>query len=165
MQLGSILSSNPGEPMVSWPVEFYLLRFSPEGPKRVRVQALLLPVSEAERQRSNVEAMQFLRTDPNSPWRATEQTADNGEFHRYEGTDVSIGDEQIYKFLTYALHDAEDPSKRLVREIDYPVFRKGLVRAQVQWLHSEYTKLIEQEYPEIVSQKQKDKLVAEAQGK
>jgi hypothetical protein len=51
--------------------------------------------------------------------------------------------------MTYALHDADSPVTKFVGSNDYHTFRDGIIRAQVDWLHSVYDKYISDEYPEL----------------
>lgn len=161
MQLGNILNLDPGVPVVSVPVEFSFLKYSPEGPRRVRIKAQLLPVPEAERQKSKAEALKFLLTDPGSPYREVPPESKDKGKSLPPPRDV-LHSEEVYKLMAYALYDEEDPSKRLVAPHEYPLFRAGLVMEQVEWLFQQYRKLIEDEYPELLSPEEHQALVSEA---
>lgn len=165
MQLGNILNLDPGVPVVSSPVEFSFLKYSTEGPKRVRIKAQLLPVSEADRQKSKAEALKFLFTDPNSSYREIPEDPKEKQKDRSKPLAPpkdAIVSEELYKLIAYALYDEEDPTKRLVAPHEYPLFRAGLVMAQVEWLVKEYHQLIDDEYPETLPPEEHQALVNEA---
>lgn len=139
MQLGSILTASPGEPCAVKEVEFHLMRKTGQGRQRHRVKAVLLPVSEADRQAAKRDAVSYLRTTP--------------EYQERDGflppiPPHAVEQETVYKFLSYALHDAENPLTKFVGASDYVLFRDGIVAEQVAWLTRVYDKFITDEYPE-----------------
>lgn len=159
MQLGSILDGDGGEPTVGRTVEFRILKTTAKGKQRYRVKAKLYPVSEADRQQSEREALTYLRTAPGSPYRPKEDAPPA------EIPEKVLREERAYRFLIYALFTPEDSRVRLVGAEDYEAFRQGLIYEQVTWLNGEYADMIAQEYPEILPEDQKRKLVEQAAGK
>ncbi len=158
MKLGNLLTASPAEPIVTWPVEFHVLRQGPDGLRRIRVKAWFMPVSEADRHKAEYEAAEFLRTHPESSYR---QEDNKPVVFTPMGP---LTAEKNYKLLSYALHDEEN-HRLIVDTVDYLMFRKGIVAEQASWLVEQYDKFIKQEYPEIVPPEQKNKLVDEATGK
>lgn len=140
MQLGTILSGSPGEPCATKEVEFHLMRDSAQGRQRYRVKAVMLPVSEADRQAARRDAVSYLRTLP--------------AYRESEGVSPPIPqgvveNEAVLKFLAYALHDIDNPLAKFVGSNDYHSFRSGLTVEQVLWLNKVYEKYIDDEYPEL----------------
>ncbi len=140
MQLGNILSSSPGEPCATKEVEFHLMKLTAQGRQRYRVKAVLLPVSEADRLAARRDAVTFLRSLP--------------EYMDRDGASppipqYAVDNEVGYKFLAYALHDADNPIVKFVGANDYHAFRSGLVLEQMLWLNDVYARFIRDEYPEI----------------
>lgn len=159
MQLGSILDGDGDEPTVGRPVEFRILKTTAKGKRRYRVKAVLYPVSEAERQQSQREALNYLRTAPGSPYRQKEDQP------LPEIPDMVLREERSYRFLAAALYTAEDSRVKLVGAEDYEAFRQGVVLEQVQWLNGEYDDMIANEYPELITKEQREQLVRQAAGK
>lgn len=145
MNLGNILSSSVGEPCASRRIEFHLMRQTPQGRQRYRVEAVLFPVSEADRQAARRDAVAFLRTLP--------------EYREQEGLDhvprvplipqAVIDNEALIKFLAYALHDVDNPIVKFVDSQSYGRFRDGITVEQLAWLNRTYERFIEDEYPEL----------------
>ena len=140
MQLGNILSSSPGEPCATKEVEFHLTRPTAQGRQRYRVKAVLLPVSEADRQAARRDAVTFLRTLP--------EYAERDGFIPPIPQSV-IENETLIKFLATALHDADNPVSKFVDAPSYGRFRDGITVEQLVWLSRTYDKFISDEYPEI----------------
>ena len=153
MQLGAILDAGDGEPLVGRPVEFRIKKQTAKGPRVMRVKAVLLPVGEADRQQSKRDALTYLRTTAGSSYRKVE-----GEPEPPIPGDV-LGEERSYQLLRYALHDADDPSVRLLGPADYERFRQGLTVEQVNWLGREYDALIEEQYPETLTPERRKQLL------
>lgn len=146
MNLGSILSSSAGEPCATRRVEFHLMRQTAQGRKRYRVEVLLLPVSEADRQAARRDAVAFLRTLPEY----REQEGVGGDPPRLPVIPQTVVDNEAFiKFLTYALHDVENPIVKFVDSQSYGRFRDGLTVEQLAWLNRTYERFIEDEYPEL----------------
>lgn len=140
MNLGNILSSSAGEPCATRQVEFHLMRQTAQGRQRYRVQALMLPVSEADRQAARRDAVAYLRTLP--------------EYREKDGQlpllpQAVVDNEALLKFLTSALHDLDNPIVKFVDSQSYGRFRDGITVEQLAWLHRTYEKFIEDEYPEL----------------
>lgn len=159
MQLGSILDSDGDEPTMGRPVEFRILKTTAKGKRRYRVKAILYPVSEADRQQSQREALTYLRTAPGSPYRQKEDQP------LPEIPESVLREERSYRFLATALHTTEDSRVKLVGAEDYETFRQGVVLEQVLWLNREYDDMIAQEYPEVLTKEQREQLVRQAAGK
>ncbi len=140
MQLGNILSSSPGEPCVGKEVEFHILRQTAQGRQRYRVKAILLPVSEADRQAARRDAVSYLRT-------LTEYAEKEGYVPPIPPAVVE--NETLIKFLCCALHDADNPIAKFVDSQSYGRFRDGITVEQLVWLNRTYDKYISDEYPEI----------------
>ncbi len=160
MKLGNILTQNPGVPIIEWPVEFHLIKETGGQKERIRIEAYLQPVSESERLKSASEAVQFLRTNPNSPF--FKKLKEDPSFEIPEDT-LSL--ERSYRFLMYALYSKEDSGvlERLItNDGDYQLFRAGCIRKVIDLLFVRYSELIEQEYPETLLAEQEQELEEEA---
>lgn len=139
MNLGSILSSTPGEPCASREVEFFLLKQTAQGRQRFRVKGALLPVGEADRLAARRDALAYLRTLP--------------EYAERDGVSPpipqsAVEQETVYKFLQQALHDPDNLLAKLIDSASYGAFRSGILAETVQRLIKAYDTFIAQEYPE-----------------
>lgn len=139
MNLGTILSSTPGEPCASREVEFLLMRMTAQGRQRYRVKGALLPVGEADRLAARRDALAYLKTLP--------------EYAERDGVSPpipasAVEQETVYKFLQAALHDPENLLCKLVDSSSYGAFRSGILAETVQRLVTAYDKFISDEYPE-----------------
>lgn len=143
MRLGNLLSQKGGIPETGRPVRFQL-RVKHKDGSTVRhwAEALLLPVSEADRAGANAAAADFCAG------------ADSGP---------ELADEKVYRFLQKALRDPEAPAQLFVRNDEMEAFRAGVTRDQVDWLYGEYKALIKSEYPELITRDQEKKLGEEAE--
>ena len=158
MNLGSILAQSEAIPIIEWPVEFHFMK--PGQKERIRIQAFLFPVSEADRARSRIEALQFLKTSPSSPFykifqKEEEDTKNRRGFSKdaFEIPEEEMNVEKQYKFISYALYVKDEAGNigRLVKnESDYVIFREGLVVRVLGYIYQRYNELIDQEYPEIL---------------
>ena len=167
MKLGNILSHTPGIPIIEWPVEFHIMKMTGNGndqKERIRVEAYLQPVSESDRLRSASEALHFLRTNPNSPF--AKKVKELGDAFEIPEDELSL--EKGYRFLMYALYSKDENGslERLISsEIDYQLFRNGVIRKVIDFLFGKYSELIQQEYPETITPEEQQELEEEAEKK
>lgn len=151
MNLGEILSSQEsGKALVGRLVTFQVVR------KRIRhsVTAMFFPVGEAERQQTKRDAVKFLRTLPDY------QKDEDGTLPVIPA-DV-LSEERQYKFLAAALHNPDNPDAKFILNKDYATFREGVVVDQINWLGREYDRYIRDEYPEVLTEKDRKDLEDEA---
>jgi len=149
MQLGSVLSSDIGTPVVGRDVEFHLLR--PKGLEgkqtRVRCKATLLFVPEHDRRQSKRAAAEAMRLEyGDKPVPEDEQR----------------NEEQI-RFLAQALHDSDNLAAKFIDGNNFEQFKAGLVPAVTNWLMLEYLDLLKVEYPECIDPEERRRLEAEAE--
>lgn len=140
MNLGTILSSSPGEPCASREVEFFLMRQTAAGRQRYRVKGALLPVGEADRIAARQGALTYLRTLP--------------EYAERDGSlppiPPSVSEQEtVYKFLQAALHDPDNLLAKLIDSASYGAFRSGILAEQVQRLVKAYDQYVADEYPDL----------------
>lgn len=162
MNLGTILSANPGEFCAAEPIEFHLMRQTAQGRERHRIKAVLLPVSSSDRAAARRDAMNYLRTLPE--WAERDDPQGSGKI--LPPIPATLVDEEfLLKFLRYSLHQADNPLAKLVAGPDYPLFRAGLTIEQVVWMHKRYDKYIAEQYPEMIPPEAMADLESQAAGK
>jgi hypothetical protein len=160
MQLGKLLSAEPGVPCVTREVRVQLIHLIEGEEHRAEVPALLAPVTEPQYEESRRFAIEWLtKLDPKSPYLINE-----------DGKGLPIPDEVLEReqertLLLYALRDPERPVQPLVPQKEYQLLRKGLVRRQVKWLHDQYFDYMDKEYPETIPPKVAANLAAEIEKK
>jgi len=155
MTLGSILDADQGLPLAGRKVTFHVTtRKDPTKPRQHEVHAVLYPVTDPDRRLAWDAAKRHLRAS--GPYKSTE-----GQPDKPIPAD-ELESEFGFQFLRMALHDGE--GNRLVDVDAYERFRLGLVRQQVEQLFFEYDLLIQTEYPEVMTEKQRDKILAELAG-
>lgn len=144
MRLGNLLAQKGGVPETGRPVRFQLRAKQKDGSTvRHWAQALLLPVSEADRAAANAAAADYCAT-----------AGDSGP---------ELADEKVYRFLQKALRDPDAPVTLFVRNDEMDAFRDGVTRDQVDWLYGEYKTMLKAEYPELITRKQEKQLEDDAQ--
>lgn len=143
MRLGNLLAQKGGIPETGRPVRFQLRVVQKDGTTvRHWAEALLLPVSEADRAAANAAAADFCAGTDGGP---------------------DLADEKVYRFLQKALRDPDAPVNLFVRNDEMAAFRAGVTRDQVDWLYGEYKALLKAEYPEIITRTQEKQLEEDAQ--
>jgi hypothetical protein len=158
MKLGEILSQEDNaRPLVGHDVEFWIKKGNTQ---RFRVKAKMYPLGEADRQQAKRDAVKYLRTLPD--YKETER---DGSTYLPPIPEMVRLEEEEYKRLCLILHDADDPTSKFVLNADYATFRAGVTIEQVNWLGREYDRYISEEYPELLSEKQRKELEDEARSK
>ncbi len=141
MRLGNILAQQGGVPETGRKVKFQFRTQDKQGhTQRHWCEAVILPLSEAERSEAEAAARSYAEDHP--------QTV--------------LGDEAAYRKLQKFLRDPEDLRACFFLEKELGQLRGGLVYKQVQWLLDEYQAHIEEEYPEVLSPEQTKALEDEA---
>lgn len=153
MTLGDILSDGESVPTIGRPVEFSIRKNG----RKYRAKAELHPVSEKERHEANRAALKFLRTQPQFKKRE-----DGSEPYIPES---ELSAEEAYKIIQAALRVPGCADQAFIDTDSYTDFRAGITIDQIRWLNKEYSELIKDEYPEIVSEQQRKEIDEEATGK
>lgn len=163
MQLGDLLKKEPGVCCVVRRVVVQIVHQVEGVEHKTEAPALLAPVVEARYEEARRFAEDWLlRMDPTSPYRLAAEGEDRVPLQL--PPDV-LERERDRAFLCYVLRDADSPAQPFVKQKDYGVFRKGLVRRQVTYLLEEYSRFLNEEYPETVPADVAAQLAAEAEGK
>jgi hypothetical protein len=158
MQLGQLLD-NVGDhiPLVCEPVTFWLNTRDSEGRVfKVKVRALLAPVSEPEKVDCMRQAEQWLRSQP-------DYAEKDGKLPAIPA--IAVSEEIDIRFLCMALRDIDNSARPLVETANYARFRLGLTAQVSSALHREYKAFMSREYPDIVSDTQMRQLEEQAKGK
>ncbi len=157
MQLGSILDDVSAHiPTVYEPVAFWLNLRTSTGLSKVKVKALLGPLSRPEETESARQAEAYLRTKP-------DYQEKDGKLPPIPA--LVVNQELDLRFLFAALRDADDPSRPLVEVANYERFRLGMVDETIVPLIKAYKAYMEREYPSAITDSQRAKLEEEAKGK
>lgn len=140
MRLNNLLQMAGGIHEQGREITFRLRYTGKDGVPQVRdVTGVLFPLSEEEMQKAQEEA-----DDP-------------------KGRTLPAGEEFVIRMLAVNLRDPSDLSKRLIEDPrDMALLRAGLVAPQYAWLLAEYRQLIEQEYPDVVTDKDAADLESQA---
>lgn len=152
MRLANMLLLPGGIPEQGRAVTLRLRYRGPGGVPSVRdVEAVMLPISEVEELQVRRAAQLAVAAAPKAAGEAPPPPA------------LPEGGEYTVRFLQACLRDQGDLSKRLVEdETDLRALRDGLVGPQYERLLGEYKKLIDQEYPPVVTKADADALEAQA---
>lgn len=144
MRLGNYLKGAGATAMTGRPVKFQIMSKDKSGnPVTRQVEALILPLSEAERCKTIREAREYV-----------DKSEASGPF------EVELVMHQIAAFL----RDAECPRVRFATTDEIEALREGLTFAQVQWLMDEYRAHMADQYPELISREDMDEIKKEAEG-
>lgn len=167
MQLGELLKTSPGVPCVVRRVKVQLLHVVAGLEHKTEAEALLVPVNDVLSTAGEREARTYLERqdkDPTSPYRWTLAEDQQTEVPGAPIPQDVLQAEVNRRFLLRCLRDVDNPRQPFVREADYATFRKALVPRQVEWLLAEYTRFLDEEYPETPKRGQWEALHEEASG-
>lgn len=152
--LGNLLKLQSGTPCTGRRVAITLALPGPKGgpPLMTDAEVLLLPVSEARKARAFRAADAYVAEQQKAAEEAGEP-----------GAAPSVADERALRLLVEAMKDPDDARRYFVEGDKVDDLRSSLVFEQVQLLSREYGALIAQEYPELVSAADRERMAAEAQ--